>query len=132
MLSTHRLAVAALVAALCPSAAVAQGSTGPHVWDALTGLEPEAATPGWTARFHRFPLPGGMPCTQPTRSLGPGQLFPFQGSLGFLPVDLGALPQPNGSVAATPGESWSFQLWYRDANPLPTSNFSTAVTALLE
>ena len=37
-----------------------------------------------------------------------------------------ALPQPTGVVAAMPGETWSFQAWYRDALPGggATSNFS--------
>ena len=44
-----------------------------------------------------------------------------------LPVNLSNLPQPNGPVAAQPGETWSFQLWYRDANPSVTSNVSWAL-----
>ena len=45
-------------------------------------------------------------------------------------VDLTALPMPTGSVAVAPGETWRFQMWYRDSNPGPTSNFTT-VTAVL-
>ncbi|MEM9802523.1 MAG: hypothetical protein AAGA20_19510 [Planctomycetota bacterium] len=37
-----------------------------------------------------------------------------------------ALPQPTGTVAASVGETWRFQVWFRDANPGPTSNFTDA------
>ena len=40
-------------------------------------------------------------------------------------VDIGAIPM-NPAVAALPGETWFFQLWHRDTNPTPTSNFSSA------
>lgn len=49
-----------------------------------------------------------------------------------LPLDLLALPQPLGPVAALPGDSWHFQFWYRDANPGPTSNLSAALWVSLE
>lgn len=45
-------------------------------------------------------------------------------------VDLDALPQPTGTVAVQAGESWHFQLWYRDTIlglGIPTSNFTDAV-----
>jgi hypothetical protein len=45
-------------------------------------------------------------------------------------VDLTSLPQPNGSVAVQAGETWNFQCWHRDANPLATSNFSEAYSIL--
>lgn len=42
-----------------------------------------------------------------------------------LNVDLTAVPQPNGSIAVQPGETWNFQLWYRDSIfGFPTSNFT--------
>jgi hypothetical protein len=45
-----------------------------------------------------------------------------------IPVNLTSLPQPNGSVAVQPGETWRFQLWYRDAFlGVATSNFTDAV-----
>ena len=68
------------------------------------------------------------------RFLAPGQLFPFGAAPhgNWLQIDPMVVPQPTGPVAVQPGESWSFQLWYRDANPQPTSNFSTAVTVLFE
>jgi len=47
---------------------------------------------------------------------------------GFLEVhvDLTAIPQPNGTVAAQAGQTWNFQCWHRDANPNTTSNFTSA------
>ncbi|MEM9379349.1 MAG: hypothetical protein AAGB93_05305 [Planctomycetota bacterium] len=51
-------------------------------------------------------------------STGPSGQF----STFFDPLQL---PQPNGTVAAQPGETWSFQCWHRDVqNGVPTSNFS--------
>jgi hypothetical protein len=41
-----------------------------------------------------------------------------------LQVDATQMPTPNGLVGATVGETWSFQAWYRDANPAVTSNFT--------
>lgn len=51
---------------------------------------------------------------------------------GALEVDLGALPGPNGAVTAMPGQTWTFQAWHRDANPLPTSNFTAAVSVFVQ
>ena len=43
-----------------------------------------------------------------------------------LTLDLTAMPlQP--TVAVAPGETWFFQAWYRDAYPLPASNFTDAL-----
>ncbi len=51
------------------------------------------------------------------------------GSTGVLEfqVDAAALSGPDGPVPASPGERWLFQVWYRDLNPDPTSNFSSAL-----
>jgi hypothetical protein len=38
-----------------------------------------------------------------------------------------ALPQPTGAVSAQVGETWNFQAWYRDSNPVNTSNFTDAI-----
>ncbi len=59
------------------------------------------------------------------RFVGPGQVQ-NSGTAGAIEitVDLLALPQPLGPQAAQAGETWSFQAWYRDANPQVTSNFS--------
>jgi hypothetical protein len=53
------------------------------------------------------------------------------GIFGLIPlvVDLNAVPQPNGNVVVQPGETWNFQLWYRDsALGFPTSNFTDGYT----
>lgn len=39
-------------------------------------------------------------------------------------VDPTYMPAPSGPVAWLPGETWNFQLWYRDQNPGSTSNFT--------
>ncbi|MCP4035984.1 MAG: hypothetical protein GY733_03545 [bacterium] len=35
-------------------------------------------------------------------------------------------------TAVQPGDTWNFQCWYRDNNPGPTSNFTDAVTVVLQ
>ena len=60
------------------------------------------------------------------RYVGPGQVqgSGAQGQIS-LTLDLTALPQPNGLVAAQIGESWSWQTWFRDSSMgAATSNFS--------
>jgi len=55
------------------------------------------------------------------------------GASGFreLEVDLNSFPPPyNGAVLA--GQTWNFQVWYRDANPQPTSNLSNATSVTFE
>ncbi|MEM1448678.1 MAG: choice-of-anchor B family protein [Planctomycetota bacterium] len=42
-----------------------------------------------------------------------------------LDVDATAIPQPAGAVTSMAGDTWNFQCWHRDANPGPTSNFTT-------
>lgn len=44
-----------------------------------------------------------------------------------LAVDLAAIPQGAGAVAAVAGDTWRFQAWTRDVDPTPTSNFTNAV-----
>lgn len=44
-----------------------------------------------------------------------------------LEMDLTDTPGPAGPFAVLSGQSLVFQAWYRDVNPLPTSNFSDAV-----
>lgn len=62
------------------------------------------------------------------RHIGPGQVqrAGAWGSLSFT-VDLAALPTPFGAIALQPGDTWNFQVWHRDANPAPTSNFTVAL-----
>lgn len=50
------------------------------------------------------------------------------GSVDFAP-DLLNLP---GGTTILPGERWNFQLWFRDANPTSTSNFSNGVEILFQ
>jgi len=57
------------------------------------------------------------------------------GTLGTLvaQVDLAAIPQPTGPVAAQPGETWHFQAWHRTTLAgQPTSNFTDAVRVTLQ
>lgn len=43
------------------------------------------------------------------------------------------LPQPDGAIAALPGEFWQFTLWHRDSvGGVATSNFTNAVSILFE
>ena len=68
------------------------------------------------------------------RYVGPGQIL-NSGSAGSfqLALDLNSMPQPNGAVGASPGETWFFQAWYRDSSPAgATSNFSGAIRILFE
>ncbi|QDV07931.1 hypothetical protein Poly30_34670 [Planctomycetes bacterium Poly30] len=63
------------------------------------------------------------------RYVGPGQTQNSGASGAFsLDLDLTRTPQPNGLVAITPGQTWHFQAWFRDAvGGLPTSNFTDGV-----
>ena len=63
------------------------------------------------------------------RYVGAGQILNTGTAGAFsLTLDLGAIPQPTGSVAAVAGESWSFQAWHRDtAIFFATSNFTDGV-----
>jgi hypothetical protein len=56
------------------------------------------------------------------------------GAAGTIALDVSplSLPQPLGTVSAQAGESWSFQGWYRDANPQSTSNFTDAVAVTFQ
>lgn len=49
-----------------------------------------------------------------------------------LVLDLTALPLPGGSHAVVAGETWNFTRWYRDENPLPTSNFTDGVSVTFQ
>lgn len=51
----------------------------------------------------------------------------FLGTLSLAP-DLNSIPSGNGFVAVQPGETWNFQLWFRDVNPGVTSNFTEGYT----
>jgi hypothetical protein len=47
----------------------------------------------------------------------------------FAVIDLTAFPPPL-QAAVTAGQTWNFQLWHRDLNPTPTSNFTDGVSVL--
>ncbi len=67
------------------------------------------------------------------RFSGPGQIKNSGASGSFdLTVNFANFPQPFGNVIALPGETWHFQAWHRDANPLSTSNFTDAVGVVLQ
>jgi hypothetical protein len=64
------------------------------------------------------------------RYVGPGQVM-SSGTMGSfsLALDLTATPQPVGSVAVQPGETWNFQAWHRDTiGGVATSNFTDAIS----
>jgi hypothetical protein len=68
-------------------------------------------------------------------AIGRYQAFALNsGTTGTIALDVSplSLPQPLGTVSAQVGESWSFQGWYRDANPQPTSNFTDAVAVTFQ
>ena len=44
-------------------------------------------------------------------------------------IDFANLP---GGTTLQPGETWNFQLWYRDVNPSPTSNTSNGLAITFE
>lgn len=66
------------------------------------------------------------------RYIGPGQIQNSgAGGTISLSADLSALPQPNGPAAASSGETWRFQCWFRDSSGgAPTSNFSDGLEIL--
>ena len=62
--------------------------------------------------------------TQPSQILSSGPT----GTFSFTP-DLGSFPQGNGTVAVMPGETWSFQAWFRDT-VAPGSNFTDGLEVM--
>jgi hypothetical protein len=63
------------------------------------------------------------------RYVGPGQIQNSGITGAFaLRIDLGQVPTPTGALGVTPGVTWSFQAWFRDANPTVTSDFTDAVS----
>lgn len=49
-----------------------------------------------------------------------------------LALDLDRIPTPGGPIVLLAGQTIHFQAWYRDATPLPTSNFTSAVAVTLQ
>ena len=61
------------------------------------------------------------------RYVGPGQIQNSGTAAEInLLLDLTMVPQPLGFQSVAPGDTWSFQLWYRDTDSggAPTSNFT--------
>lgn len=73
-------------------------------------------------------LPGsqGMLCLSLPIGRFPVQASSLAGELAQA-VDVAAIPQPTALVAATAGETWRFQAWFRDVNPTQTSNLTDAI-----
>ncbi|MEM8710939.1 MAG: hypothetical protein AAGG01_08310, partial [Planctomycetota bacterium] len=64
------------------------------------------------------------------RYVGGGQIQQSNGAGVFrLGIDLTNVPQPNGPVAASAGQTWNFQAWFRDTGAMgPVSNFTNGVS----
>ena len=58
----------------------------------------------------------------------------FSGTTGefFATLDVTNTPTPFGPVGTLSGETCNFQVWHRDANPMPTSNFTDARSITFE
>ncbi len=59
------------------------------------------------------------------------QLSSGAGTIEYL-LDLTNRPTNNQNVFVSPGETWNFQCWYRDVNPISTSNFSDGLSVQFE
>lgn len=68
------------------------------------------------------------------RYVGPGQVGNSGGSGQIsLQIDLTAIPQANGAVAAVAGDTWNFQGWHRDVvGGQATSNFSDGLAVTFQ
>ena len=49
-----------------------------------------------------------------------------------LSLDLSSTPTPAGTAGVVAGETWNFQCWYRDLNPMPVSNFTDGVSVTFQ
>lgn len=64
------------------------------------------------------------------RYVGPGQIqnSGMTGAIS-LPLDLANTPQPTGTVAILPGQTWNYQAWFRDSSGgAATSNFTNGLS----
>jgi len=68
------------------------------------------------------------------RFVGPGQIKSSGAAGGILlDINLNTHPTPTGLVTVQPGETWNYQLWYRDAvGGQTTSNFTDAVSVTFQ
>ena len=57
-----------------------------------------------------------------------GVFFTRGQGTGSLVLDLDATPTPLGFISLVAGQTYHFQAWYRDANPGPTSNFTSGLS----
>ncbi|MEM8713038.1 MAG: hypothetical protein AAGG01_18985 [Planctomycetota bacterium] len=105
-----------------------------------SGLPVSAFTFFIVSRTQGFaPNPGGSAgnlCLSGSigRYVGSGQIRQADASgVVSLAIDLASIPQPNGPVAASAGENWSFQAWHRDSGATgPTSNFTSGLSILFQ
>lgn len=84
-----------------------------------------------------FPLAGGQGTmclgSGKARLNGPGQVIVSDAAGWPDPVDVDLSNMPtNPHQAVQAGQTWNFQLWYRDVNPSATSNWSDAVMVVFE
>lgn len=64
------------------------------------------------------------------RYVGPGQIMNtgLDGII-ILPLDLTNIPQPLGFEGTSAGDTWNFQVWFRDSSPAgPSSNFTQGLS----
>ncbi|MEM6569139.1 MAG: VCBS repeat-containing protein [Planctomycetota bacterium] len=78
------------------------------------------------------PVGAGLLCLGPPIGffVAPGQVArATSDGAASISIDLGALPQPGGAMAAQSGETWAFQAWYRDrtVNGAATNNFTAGI-----
>jgi hypothetical protein len=71
----------------------------------------------------------GPPIIRFDQSAGPGNQIDQTTGAGTrsYSVDFAALPQ---GIAFAPGETWYFQLWFRDQNPALTSNTTDGIEVM--
>jgi len=95
------------------------GSWGFAIVSATQGFIPSPTGPGYLC------LNGSI-----GRLVAPSQIK-NSGSIGAfdISIDLAQVPTPTGFVATSAGDTWNFQVWYRDvgSGPFPTSHFTSGV-----
>lgn len=78
-----------------------------------------------------MPLGAGSLCLSGAigRYAMPGQVFAVDpGGNGSLTIDISSIPQASQTIAAAPGDSWSFQAWHRDTvGGLPDANLTNGL-----
>lgn len=91
---------------------------------------------GPVAGFQPLPGTAGLLCLGGGigRFNRPGEIQAANlGGMSF-DVDLLDIPRPNGVIQIQPGESWGFQVWFRDTTPggAPTSNLTDGTMVWFE